>query len=145
MCIRDRVRITASSTFPTGITITQFADDADPLDVASQSIAETAMTLNGDLIKWSTATIIPLTINVIANSEDDLNLAVLMEANRVGRGKTSARDIITLVITYPTPDIRTVTFSGGSIIEGMTSNSIASGGRFKSKNYVFNFENRTDN
>ena len=140
-----QARIVASNTFPLGFTVTQFSDDADPFDVGSQTIAETAMTLNGDLIKWSTATIIPVTINVIPNSEDDLNLAVLLEANRVGQGKTSARDVITIVATYPDPDTRTTTFINGAIVEGMTANSIASGGRFKTKNYLFNFENKSEN
>ena len=101
-------RITASVTFPAGFTVTQFADDSDPFDIGTQTIASTAMTLNGDLTKWSEANIIPLVINVIPGSEDDLNLAILLEANRVGRGKFSARDVINVVGTYPGEDARTL-------------------------------------
>jgi len=84
-----RIRLTASRTFPAGITITQFADDADPFDIPSLQIADTAMGLNGDLISWSKANPIKPTLNVIPASEDDRNLAVLLEANRVGAASRS--------------------------------------------------------
>lgn len=66
-----RVTIVASNTFPSGITITQFADDADPFDVPSMQLADKAMGLNGDLITWSKASPLTPTINVIPGSEDD--------------------------------------------------------------------------
>lgn len=135
-----QVRITASNTFPNGFTVTEFADDADPFDVAAQAIAETAMGLNGDLVNWSTATPIPMVLNVIPGSESDQNLAVLAEANRVGRGKQSARDVITAVAVYPNGE--TFTATEGKITNAMFANSVASAGRLKSKPYTFAFENR---
>lgn len=133
-----RARLVASSTFPAGISITQFADDGDSVDVAAQEIAATAMGVNGDLVVWSRANPLPLVINVIPNSEDDRNLQVLFEANRVGRGKTGARDVITITATYP--DGRSTTWSGGVLTNGMASNSVANAGRLKSKPYTFSFE-----
>ncbi len=139
-----QLRITASVTFPTGFDVTEFADDADPIDIGSQQIADKAMTLNGDLVTWSTANHIPMTVNVIPDSEDDRNLAVLLEANRVGQGKTSARDVITAVITSPGPDARTLTLTQGRITDGMISTGVASAGRRKTKPYIFAFENKAD-
>jgi len=133
-----RLRITASRTFPAGFTVTQFADDADPFDLPSIQIADKAMGLNGDLVTWSKANPINTTVNVIPGSEDDRNLAVLLEANRVGRGKSGARDTITMTGTYP--DGRSVTLSQGVITDGMPGNSVASAGRLKSKTYAFAFE-----
>lgn len=133
-----RVRLVASSTFPAGIDLTQFADDADALDVAAQEIAATAMGVNGDLVTWSRANPLPLVLNLIPNGEDDRNMQVLFEANRVGRGKTSARDTITVTAVYP--DGGAVTWSGGVLTNGMVSNSVASAGRLKSKPYTFSFE-----
>lgn len=89
-------RLLASVTFPAGFTLTEFADDADPITIDNQQIVDTAMSLNGDLLSWSTANPIPATIAVIPNSADDLNLSVLVEANRVGQGKRSNQDSITL-------------------------------------------------
>ena len=133
-----RVRLVASVTFPAGITLSQFADDADPFDLPSIQVADKAMGVNGDLVTWSKANPILATLNLIPNSEDDRNMAVLLEANRVGRGKFSARDTITLTGIYP--DGRSVTLSNGAITDGMPGQSIASAGRMKSKSYAFAFE-----
>lgn len=133
-----RVRLVASATFPAGITLTQFADDADSLDVPSQQIADKATGVNGDLVVWSRANPLNLTMNVIPKSEDDRNLQVLLEANRVGRGKRSARDVITVTAVYP--DATTATWSNGAITDGIVGQAIASAGRMKSKPYIFTFE-----
>ena len=137
-----QITIVASVTFPAGFTVTEFADDSDPIDTPSQQLAATAMTLNGDLLTWSTANPIPLTLNVIPQSEDDTNLAILAEANRVGQGKASAGDIITLSAVYPRGSA--TVFSGGAITDAMISNSVANAGRMKSKAYAFMFENKAD-
>lgn len=133
-----RVRLVASSTFPAGITLTQFADDADSLDVQAQEIAATAMGVNGDLVVWSRANPLPLLINLIPASEDDRNMQVLLEANRVGRGKRSARDVITVTAVFP--DGAVSTWSNGALTNGVVGNAVASAGRLKSKPYTFSFE-----
>lgn len=133
------LRITASNTFPSGFNVTQFADDADPFDMPTIQLGDDGMGLNGDMPFWSTANAIPVTINVIPGSEDDINLSVLAEANRVGRNKTGARDQVTLVASFA--DGKTLTFDPGYIREAMRGFSVASAGRKKSKSYVFRFEN----
>lgn len=133
-----RIQLVASSTFPQGITLTQFADDTDPFDVPSVKIGDTAMGINGDLIKWNVANPVKLSIGVIPGSEDDINLAVLFEVNRVGRGKSSAKDNISVTGVYP--DGRSVTMTNGMITDGMPGSSVASSGRVKSKTYQFAFE-----
>lgn len=135
------IQLIASKTFPTGITLTQFADDSDPFDVPSLQIADKAMGVNGDLITWSKANPIISTLGVIPDSDDDINLAILLEANRVAKGKTSALDSITLTGIYP--DGSTVTLSNGTITDGMPTNAVASAGRLKSKVYSFAYENKT--
>ena len=134
-----RVQLQASQTFPSGISLTQFADDADPFDAPSMQIRDKAMGVNGDLITWAKATPISLSLSVVPNSEDDRNLAVLFEANRVGKGKQGARDVVNVTAVYP--DGRTVSFTQGVITDGMPANSPSSAGRLKSKTYMFSFEN----
>lgn len=134
-----RVQVIASETFPSGISITQFADDADPFDAPSMQIRDKAMGVNGDLISWSKANPIPVTLNVVPGGEDDLNLSVLFEANRVGKGKFGARDVISIVALYP--DGSVAAFSQGVITDGQPANSAQSAGRLKSKAYAFAFEN----
>lgn len=134
-----RVQVIASETFPSGISITQFADDADPFDAPSMQIRDKAMGVNGDLISWSKANPIPVMLNVVPGGEDDLNLSVLFEANRVGKGKFGARDVISIVALYP--DGSVAAFSQGVITDGQPANSAQSSGRLKSKAYAFAFEN----
>ena len=134
-----RVQLQASQTFPSGISLTQFADDADPFDTPSMQIRDKAMGVNGDLITWSKANPIVLSISVVPNSDDDRNLAVLFESNRVGKGKQGARDVINITAVYP--DGRTASFTQGVVTDGMPANSPSSAGRFKSKTYQFAFEN----
>ncbi|EHL7666656.1 hypothetical protein KEH73_000770 [Salmonella enterica] len=136
-----RVTIVASNTFPSGITITQFADDADPFDVPSMQLADKAMGLNGDLITWSKASPLTPTINVIPDSEDDKNLQVLAEANRVAKGKRSALDVITMTVIYP--DDSGATYTSGKLTDSMPGKGVSSAGRFKTSAYIFAFENRT--
>lgn len=135
-----RINLIASNTLPIGLNLTQFADDSDPLDIPSIQIADSAMGLNGDLITWSKANPIKATLNLIAGSEDDTIMALIFEANRVGRGKTGARDIITMTVMYP--DNRFITLTKGVITDGMPGNAVASAGRLKSKAYALAFENK---
>jgi hypothetical protein len=130
--------IFASTTFPAGLTITEFADDADPVDSPSIQIRDKAMGLNGRLITWGKAVPIGLTINIIPNSEDDINLNLLFDSNRVGRGKRPVDDTIDATLIYP--DGTAKNFQSGSPTDYMPTNAIASSARFKSKPYVFAFE-----
>src|SRR5262245_29876650 len=123
------VSLVASNTFPAGIALTQFADDGDPFDQPTVRIGDVAMGLNGDLISWRRATPLPVTVSVIPGSQDDLNLSVLANANRVGQGKSSAQDVITVTAAYP--DGSVVTFSGGAITDAPFARSISSAGRLK--------------
>ena len=136
-----KATLIASVTFPAGFVISQFADDADPFDLPQIQIGDKAMGLNGDLITWSKANPLILNMNVIPAGDDDKNLAVLAEANRVGKGKQGARDVVTITGIYP--DGRTITFSGGKITDAPIGSSVASAGRLKSKTYAFAFENAT--
>lgn len=97
------------------------------------------MGVNGDLITWSKANPLKLTISLVPNSDDDKNMAILLEANRVGKGKQGARDVVSIIVIYP--DGRMSAFTQGKITDGSPGNSIASAGRMKSKTYGFAFQN----
>lgn len=133
-----RVRVVASKTFPSGFDLSQFADDTDPFDIPSQQIADKAMGLNGDLVTWTKLTATEVSLAVMANTEDADNLAALFEANRASRGKTSARDAITVTVAYP--EGNTVTFTAGRLTDGPAATSAASSGRLKTNTYKFVFE-----
>lgn len=136
-----QVRIVASQTFPNGFTVTSFANDADPFSFTDQQIKDSGMGVNGDLVVWSTANPIPLTLNVIPNSEDDDNLTILFEANRAAKGKKPVQDIITMTAIYP--DGRQTTLNNGAITNGTPAKSVASAGRLVTRAYAFVFEGKT--
>jgi hypothetical protein len=135
-----QIVLQASTTFPLGISISQFADDNDPLDIPSLQIGDSAMGLNGDLIAWAKANPIKLTLNIVPGSSDDINLGILLEANRPGRGKILAQDILTMNISYPQGNF--IQLINGIITDGLPFSPVASAGRLKSKSYAMTFENR---
>ena len=136
-----RVLIVATESFPVGFELTQFADDADPLDLPEVQLGDSAMGLNGDLVTWSTASPIPMNINLIPDSDDERNMAALAELNRVGKGKKAVLDEITATVIYPNNPIHVV-LNGGKLVASLGGTSIASSGRKKSKSYNFVFENK---
>lgn len=136
------LNLIASNTFPSGFLISAFADDADPFDMPSIEIKGSAMGLNGDLIVWSKATPLGLTVAVIEGSDADTNLGIVFEANRVSLGKASVGDVITVTAVYPSG--RTITLDGGVMTNGMPGPSVASAGRLKTKVYMFKFETKAD-
>ncbi|ATW57891.1 hypothetical protein CNR33_00045 [Pseudomonas phage tabernarius] len=132
------INIVASKTFPSGFTVSQFADDSDPLDVPDLTVGDSSSGLNGDLLVWNKATGIPVAISVIAGGDDDKNLETLLEANRVGKNKVGARDTVSHVLTYP--DGSRANCGPGIITVGPIAKSVASAGRYKTRTYHFVFE-----
>lgn len=131
------VTLIASNTFPTGLPVTQFSDDTDPILINDVKIADTAMGLNGDLLAWAKATALPMTLNVIPGSADDVNLQILANANRVGQGKNSANDVLSATIVYP--DGSVVVLTGGIITDASFGRGVQSSGRQRTKSYSFLF------
>lgn len=132
--------VIATSSYPSGFLCTAFADDADPLDFPEQQITEYGMGLNGDLVTWSSPKPLEVTIAVIPGTDEENYLDFLFEANRVAKGKKTANDIITFIATYPDGTRKTLT--PGKIVSGLPGNSVASGGRIKTKSFKFVFENK---
>lgn len=137
-----RINVIADKTFPNGVLLSEFADDADPFDLPAIAYADKAMGLNGDLITWSKATPLDITLNLIPDGEDDKNLSALAEANRVSKGKNSAGDTITLVKTDVTG--KTTTLTGGRLTNAMPGTSVSSAGRKKTKAFTFTFESKAE-
>lgn len=135
------VNLQASLTFPFGLQVMEFAGDTDPLDMASVDIADTLMGLNGDLIVWAKAIALPMALAVIPGSNDDTNLQILADANRVGPGKAAAADIIQAAVVYPDGSI--VQLNNGRMISAMFGRSVAGSGMQKTRVYTFKFESKT--
>jgi len=72
--VNSSLRVVASVTFPAGFTVTEWADDADAIDITVKDIAEGAMGAGANMVVWNVPKIIEMTINVIPDSNSDRNL-----------------------------------------------------------------------
>jgi hypothetical protein len=136
-------RLVATKTFPAGISISEWADDADPFDSPSLKIADSAIGLNGHLLIWQKPALIPVTLNIIPDTPTDKNLSILAEANRMSASKGSRpMDLITITVSYPTG--RIVTLTSGIMMEATVVPSASSAGRMKTRTYGFAFEDRAE-
>jgi len=79
-------------------------------------------------------------ISVIAGSDDDINLAILADNNRVGKGKFPVQDTITLTKVFADGSIEV--YANGVITNAPIGTGVASAGRLKTKTYSFAFENK---
>lgn len=132
------ITIIASNSYPTiPITITQFTDDADAIDISELTFGAGAMGPNGDAVYWSTPNPVDVSLNIIPSGEDDAKLANLFSLNRIGEGKSSAGDTIKMTITYM--GISPTVYTEGWITTGSPAQSADSTGRKKSKKYSFSF------
>ena len=135
-----KLMIIAAPTFPQGFVIDQWADDADPIEFDNIDIGNAAVGVNGDVIFWKKAVMIPMAVNVIPNSTGDQNLEIIQTVNRAAKNKVSVTDDITAVVTYP--DGKTITLTGGIMINVPTATSASADGRLRTKRYTFVFSNR---
>lgn len=133
--------LVASKTFPSGIILTQYADDTDPFDLPEIQIGDAAKGVNGDFVGWKKAPVVPLTLAFVPGSANDVDMSILLQANTPLNGIKLNNDIITLTHHYPDGSI--IILRNGIITHGMPGKSIASAGRFKSKTYKFMFETYT--
>ncbi|MNH12266.1 hypothetical protein D3C79_718020 [compost metagenome] len=137
------VRIVADRTFPAGFTLTQWADDAPPLESPAIETGAFGIGPNGDMVVWQKPAAISSNFAVVPNSEDDRNLAILHEANRISKSKGIVpMDKITAVLSYQ--DGRVVTLSQGIIMSGPAAPGGTQDGRLTSRVFGFVFEDRNE-
>lgn len=135
------IRLVASNTFPQGIQIDQFSDEADPFDFDQMDIAAFEMDINGNPITWALANGIPFSLNILAGSETATDMNTLFDANRASFGKRAAFDEITITVIYP--DGRKKVLSKGVLLGGTPGTGVTSEGKKKPKSYNFMFGAQT--
>lgn len=132
--------LVATPTYPAGITLTQFADDSDPLDVDNTEIAGYGVGLNGDLVVHDKPSAIPMRVALIPGSEDHQKLNRIWEVNRTTKNKLSVQDRIQAVVRYP--DGETVSLTEGYMLSGPPLTGGNAEGKKKTPVYGFVFEGR---
>ena len=134
-----KATLIATPSYPTGITITHFADDGDSLALNDMTIMQSGMGVNGDMVVWRTAQPIPITMNVIPTSDECNDLENLFKLNMTQKNKVSSKDVITLMIEHP--DGHTDVLTHGYITGGKPVQDYSANGRAKSRSFSFVFEN----
>lgn len=127
--------------YPLGFTITAFADDADPLNIADINVGDMALDLNGNAYEWSVAEPVPVDLNLHANTEGSEDLDGLFDANKPGPNKQTVRDTITMTVNFPNKP--TEIYSGGTTISYAPGTGTNSSGKQKVKKYSFKFSQMT--
>lgn len=115
--------------------VTYAADDTDLFDAANITIGDAAMGTNGNVIRWSTASMVEFTIAVIPKSPDHIALSTVFNANVVAPGKTPNGDKIT--ISRVMPDGSTAVIKDVTMTAGTPVTSLASSGRVKTPTFTF--------
>lgn len=135
-----KITVVAIPTYPFGITITSFSDDADPLDIPELQNADFKMGLNGDLVLNRHPVPIEINISTIPGTPEAIALMNLFDANRVAKNKVSYQDHITLTVQYP--DGTTKVLTNGAIVGGTPMIGVSADGRLKTLVFKFVFESK---
>jgi hypothetical protein len=131
------ITVVALSTFPVGFSLSEFADDSDPLVIDDVEPVGSENLVDGSIFFFDKAAPVKVVVSLIAGSQDDLNCKILLQARKGSSSIINIPDITSLVINYPSTGL--VAFSEGSIVSGPLGDSIQQSGRFKGNKYTFMF------
>jgi hypothetical protein len=125
------------NSFPMGFRLSSFADDADSLVIEPTMVSGFEKLYDGTIFGFDKTSPILLSVGVIPNTDDDINLKILLQTRKSNPTYISLLDTVTMVISYP--DGGRNVLSGGVMLGGSIADSMLSGGRKKSNTYSFAF------
>lgn len=131
------ITIIATTSFPMGFSLSKFADDEDPLSVEQVEVSGFEKLYDGSIFIYDKTSPILLSVGVAPNTDDDINLKILLQMRKSSPSLLPLPDVTSMVVTYP--DGGRVILSNGSIISGAIADSITSQGRKKGNAYHFVF------
>jgi hypothetical protein len=129
--------IVATTSFPVGFQVTSFADDEAPLDISNVEVSGYEKLYDGTIFTYDKTSPILLSIGVLPNTSDDINLKVLMQQRKSSAQLNQLADTTSLIIKYA--DGGYAAMSNGSIISGALADSLTTQGRKKGNAYHFVF------
>lgn len=132
-----QINIVSTVTFPYGFSVDQFPDDVDPIQINELTVKKYEMLIDGRMIHYGTANPVEMAVSVIAGSDNDINLGIILSAARVRRQILPIPDMIIMVVTYPDDIITTLT--NGTIISGPPLRGIGVNGKIRTNTYRFAF------
>lgn len=131
------IMVLSTASFPQGFSLSQFADDEDPLNVEQVEVSGFEKLYDGSIFIFDKTSPILLSVAVMPNSDDDINLKILMQMRKSSPSLLPLPDTTSMVITYP--DGGRVILTNGGLISGALADSITTQGRKKGNVYHFVF------
>jgi hypothetical protein len=134
-----KLMLFASISYPMGVEIASFNPGDDPISFDDLTVAETEMGVNGNMIVYRTPYSYNLTFNITPMTDQDAIMENIANADRIAFGKSSAKNVLTLVVIYPQG--RTLTFIDGALTSIPGGFSAGGNGRIGGRQYSMSFRN----
>jgi hypothetical protein len=130
------ITVTALQSFPYGFTVSEFADDKDPLVCEPMETNAWEMLYDGSLFAFTKADPIKVSLSVIPGSDDDINLKIILQGSLSSAGILPLPNTTSMVLNYPNG---LVMLSNGTIYRGPVADTIQASGRKAGNTYDFAF------
>ena len=127
-----------------GVEITDFMDDANPVDIQDTENANIEWSCNGRMIRTIKPSAIIMSVTVIPNSRSDRGLRTIWKRGFINGGSVSLADSnksLTASITTGNPKGGIFMFSGGTCLSGAAAVTANGQGKMGGNTYTFAFEN----
>ena len=125
-----------------GITVKNFMDDANPIEIPDTEVTSAGVNCNGVMIRNAKPNIITLSVTVIPGSDEDRRFYDLWKRYRVQNGINNAgqweTSLTGTIVTKGTRG-RTYGFSGGTMISGPAGPTSNGEGKMQGRTYTFAF------
>ena len=127
-----------------GLIITQFMDDANPIDIQDVEVSTVGVNCNGSMIRNAKPNLIMISVTVIPNSRDDVELRKMWKQFRVqGSGNKDWSNSVSLTVNLGTQDAKTAmkaySYTNGTMVSGPGGPVANAEGKMQGRTYTFAF------
>lgn len=126
-----------------GISIRDFIDDANPVDIQDTEVSNIEWSCNGLMIRTIKPSAVMMSVTVIPGSPSDKSLRRRFADNFCNAGNCSleeANKSISASISPANPNVPSYTFTGGTYVSGAAAVSVSAQGKMGGNTYTFAFE-----
>jgi hypothetical protein len=131
------ITIVGNASFPYGFSLSQFADDEDPITFEDLEVSGFEKLYDGTIFLFDKTSPVLVSVSVMPNTDDDQNLKIMLQMRKSSPQLIPIADSAAMIITYP--DGGRVMLASGGILSGAIADSITTQGRKKGNTYHFAF------
>ena len=127
-----------------GITISNFMDDANPVEFPDVDVSGYGVNCNGVMIRWAKPNAVIMSVTVIPGSDEDAKLYRLWAKYRVQDGSYSDQWSVPLTASISIGNQqmtgkRNYSFAGGTMLSGPGGPTAHGDGKMNGRTYTFAF------